>query len=142
MTPDAARELVSISRWLDAHNGTRDPEAITWARIAKVSEEHGEAVAAFIGATGQNPRKGVTHTIDDVVEELLDVAVTALGAIEHLRGNDGDALDLLAGKIARVAERTRTTGPVADVSRTSAPGASACESRPSADAHHRGSKEA
>jgi hypothetical protein len=105
MTSDAARDLVAISAWLDAHDGTRDPEAITWARIAKVSEEHGEAVAAFIGATGQNPRKGLTHTLDDVVEELLDVAVTALGAIEHLRGNRGDALDLLSDKLARIAER-------------------------------------
>ncbi|QAY70901.1 MazG-like family protein [Xylanimonas protaetiae] len=105
MTPDAARDLVAICRWLDAHDDARDPEAVTWARIAKVSEEHGEAVAAFIGVTGQNPRKGVTHTLDDVVEELLDVAVTALGAVEHLRGTRGDSLELLADKLARIAER-------------------------------------
>jgi hypothetical protein len=97
--------LVALSKWIDEGNANRDPEAITWGRVAKVSEEAGEAIAAYIGATGQNPRKGVTHTIDDVTEELLDVAVTALGAIEHLRGHDGASLSLLDGKIARVAAR-------------------------------------
>lgn len=76
-----------------------------WLRVAKITEEAGEATAALIGVTGSNPRKGKTHSADDVVEELLDVAVTALGAVEHLRGNAGDALGLLDEKIMRVAKR-------------------------------------
>ncbi|WP_198541291.1 MazG-like family protein, partial [Parafrankia soli] len=44
----------------------------------KVVEELGEAVAALIGMTGQNPRKGVTHTQADLLGELYDVALTAL----------------------------------------------------------------
>ena len=59
----------------------------------------------MIGLTGQNPRKGVTHTIDDVRKELLDVAVTALGAIEHLDGNQGRSLDALAVHVAALMAR-------------------------------------
>jgi len=103
MTP--AEQLVALSRWIDAPNAHRDPEAQAWARLAKVGEEAGEVVAAFIGATGQNPRKGVTHTLEDVTEELLDVALTALAAVEHLRGHDGAAFELLEAKLERVAHR-------------------------------------
>lgn len=97
--------LAALSRWLDEAQGDRDPEAVMWGRVAKVSEEAGEAIAALIGATGQNPRKGRTHTYDDVVGELLDVAVTALTAVEHLTGNDGQSLDLLHDKVATVSGR-------------------------------------
>lgn len=100
-----SEKLVALSRWIDAPNAHRDPEAQAWSRIAKVAEEHGEAVAAYIGAIGQNPRKGVTHTVDDVVDELLDVALTALAAVEHLREHDGAALTLLETKLDRVAQR-------------------------------------
>ncbi|MEW2621993.1 MazG-like family protein [Streptomyces sp. NPDC048106] len=53
-------------------------------RILKLSEEAGEVAEAVIGATGQNPRKGVTHTWDDVQAELCDVAITALVALRTL----------------------------------------------------------
>ena len=106
----ASDALVALSEWIDAGNVDRDPESITWGRLAKITEEAGEVIAAFIGATGQNPRKGVTHTLDDVVAELLDVAVTSLGAVEHLRGHDGAALDLLRSKIVAVAVRAGVVG--------------------------------
>lgn len=102
------RTLHTLSAWIDAGNAGRDPEAITWGRLAKVSEECGEVIAAYIGATGQNPRKGTTASLADVREELLDVAVTALGAIAHLHGNDPDTADILymlQEKIARVVHR-------------------------------------
>ena len=103
--PKAAQALSDLSQWIDAGNAHRDPEAIAWGRITKIGEEFGEVVAAFIGATGQNPRKGVTHTLADVGEELLDVAVTALGALEHLTEHQGLALEHLEQKIIRVAKR-------------------------------------
>ncbi len=102
---DAAVALVRVSRWIDAGNAHRDPEAVTWGRLAKISEEHGEVIEAFIGATAQNPRKGLTHSMADVEAELLDVAVTALGAIEHLRGHDGQALAMLDEVIVRLEQR-------------------------------------
>lgn len=101
----AAQNLVALSRWIDAGNAGRDPEAITWGRLAKITEEAGEVIAAYIGVTGQNPRKGKTHDEDAVLAELLDVAVTALGAAEHLYGHPGDVLHALANKINAVALR-------------------------------------
>lgn len=103
LNPSAA--LVALSRWIDEGNADRDPEARTWGRLAKITEEAGEVIEAYIGATGQNPRKGVTHGVVDVVDELLDVAVTALGAVEHMTGHCGIALPELHAKILRVARR-------------------------------------
>jgi NTP pyrophosphatase (non-canonical NTP hydrolase) len=97
--------LVAISDWVDNANSELSPGEADWSRIGKVAEEVGEVVAAYYGATGQNPRKGVTGTMSDVVEELLDVAVVALGAIEHFTGHSGSALDMLDDKVVRIAQR-------------------------------------
>ena len=97
--------LIVLSEWIDEGNSHRDPEAVTWGRIAKITEEAGEVIEAFIGYTGQNPRKGITHTKGDVIDELLDVAVTALGAIEHLVGHQGRSLKMLDQKIVKIAMR-------------------------------------
>jgi hypothetical protein len=105
--PDASADLVALSQWIDDHNAGRDPEAITWGRLSKASEEVGELVGAYIGYTGQNPRKGITHSRTTVVDEALDVAVTVLGLIEHLTGHEGTALALLNNKIISVARRAR-----------------------------------
>ncbi|MGW0763787.1 hypothetical protein ACWD1Y_46320 [Streptomyces sp. NPDC002814] len=64
---------------LDAANGTDAHE--TAMRLLKVSEEAGEAAAAYIGMTGQNPRKGITHTPADVANELVDVIIAAAVAL-------------------------------------------------------------
>lgn len=101
----SAAQLVALSRWIDAGNAHRDPEAVTWGRLAKVSEECGEVIQAYIGATGQNPRKGVTNGMEAVVKELLDVALTALCAVEHLDGGQGESMRLLAAHIDFVAKR-------------------------------------
>lgn len=105
MSQLAADALVALSEWIDEGNAHRDHEAVTWGRISKITEEAGEVIGAYIGATGQNPRKGHTHTLNDVLEELLDVAVTALGAYEHVVGHQGTALAALDSKILRVAQR-------------------------------------
>jgi NTP pyrophosphatase (non-canonical NTP hydrolase) len=99
------RKLAMLSRWIDEGNAHRDPEAATWARLAKLAEETGEVVSAYIGATGQNPRKGVTHEEGDVLRELMDVAVTALAAAEHLTGNQGWSMRQLHAHVARVFSR-------------------------------------
>lgn len=102
---DAAEHLAALSRNIDQHNAHRDPEAILWGRVAKVGEEAGEVIGALVGVTGQNPRKGRSHTEVDLVGELLDTAVAALGAVEHRTGNQGFALQLLYEKIATVQAR-------------------------------------
>tara|TARA_R110002051_G_scaffold314950_5_gene392672 strand:- start:5173 stop:5511 length:339 start_codon:yes stop_codon:yes gene_type:complete len=105
MSAEAQDALVALSQWIDSNNAHRDPEAVAWGRLAKISEENGEVIEAFIGATGQNPRKGLTHTMHDVLAELLDVAVTALGAYEHLDGHRGRSLATLDAKIIAVQQR-------------------------------------
>lgn len=101
-----ASYLAALSAGFDAHNADKDPQAVTWGRISKVGEEFGEVIAAYISHTRQNPRKAARQApITDVVDELLDVAVTALGAVEHLTGNEKKSMRLLRGKIRRVAAR-------------------------------------
>ncbi|MEU8389990.1 MazG-like family protein [Micromonospora sp. NPDC048842] len=97
-------EAARASRgWLDKANGTGQTELT--CRILKLTEEAGEASAAWIGLLGQNPRKGVTHTREDVAAELADVAFTALVAIESLGLDAQTALDACAAKV-----RSRLTG--------------------------------
>jgi NTP pyrophosphatase (non-canonical NTP hydrolase) len=107
ITDETAAKLAALSEWVDTApaNAGRDREAALWGRVAKVSEECGEVIAALVGATGQNPRKGVTHCMVDVEDELLDVALTALCAVEHLSRNKGVSMDAFAHKVAEVFER-------------------------------------
>ncbi|WP_422739934.1 MazG-like family protein [Micromonospora sp. WMMD729] len=83
--------------WLDAANGTGETELT--CRILKLTEEAGEASAAWIGLLGQNPRKGVTHTREDVAAELADVVFTALVAIESLGLDARTVLESCANKV-------------------------------------------
>lgn len=53
-------------------------------QLDKLYEEVGEVAKAWIGARGKNPRKGFTHTEQDIVDELADVAITALVAIQMM----------------------------------------------------------
>ena len=75
--------------WLDAANG-RGPHE-TAVRVMKIAEETGEAVAAYIGLTGANPRKGVTATPDDLAGELCDVVLAALIALATVTGGTPQA---------------------------------------------------
>lgn len=106
MSARSQRELVDLSRYIDDSYPDRlGAEEVDWRRIAKITEETGEVTAAYLGAIGENPRKGTTHTITDVEHELLDVATAALGALEHLRGHLGDSMRLLDDHISGVAAR-------------------------------------
>lgn len=78
--------VVEFDHWLDAKVSQPYHDqhlAQDWARISKVAEELGEAIQAFIGYTGQNPRKGFTHDLEKVLNELADTALTAIYAIQH-----------------------------------------------------------
>lgn len=96
---DAVDDLCA---WLDENRPVEGREGLL-LRIVKLSEEVGEVAEAVIGATGQNPRKGTTHTWDDVRSELCDVAVTALVA---LRTFSPDAREVFARHLARVTQRS------------------------------------
>lgn len=108
---EAGARVAALSHWMDEYLADRHPEALTWHRVVKVCEEAGEVVEAMIGYTGGNPRKGYDKIADDVIEELLDVAVAALGAVEHLTDNTGtQAFPLLFAKIDKVYNRARGHG--------------------------------
>lgn len=77
---DMFLDIRRITYWLTGDNaGTNEEISL---RILKIGEELGEAIQAWIGVTGQNPRKGVTHKREDVVTELMDVAITAFVAVQ------------------------------------------------------------
>lgn len=90
--------VAAAANWLDEHNGA-DRAELT-CRLLKVTEEAGEVAAAWIGATGQNPRKGVTHTYADVASELADVAFTAMVAMTSLGFDPAAVMDHCAAKVA------------------------------------------
>ncbi|MEV0740558.1 MazG-like family protein [Streptomyces sp. NPDC050549] len=95
--------------WVDTNRPLDGREGLL-LRILKLSEEVGEVSQAVIGATGQNPRKGVTHTWDDVQAELCDVVITALVALRTLTP---DTQEVFTRHLARVVERS--LGPSAVV---------------------------
>ncbi|MGA5818364.1 MazG-like family protein [Kitasatospora sp. NPDC094028] len=88
--------------WLDEES-TQSPQEERLLRLLKLSEEVGEVGAAVIGATGQNPRKGVTHTWEDVQHELCDVVFAALVALRTLTP---DASRVFAERLAYVEQRS------------------------------------
>ncbi|MEV5614118.1 MazG-like family protein [Streptomyces sp. NPDC052225] len=105
MTNDENDDLwAAIDRlraWLDENN-RRPPQEALLLRVLKLSEEVGEVAEAVIGAVGQNPRKGHSHTWQDVESELCDVVVTALVALSTL---SPDARGTLRAHLAGLTER-------------------------------------
>lgn len=103
-------EVARLSAWIDAANVHRDPEALTWGRMAKLAEETGEVISEMILHTGQNPRKPQQDQHDTLIKENLDVAITALGNVEHLNGNDGSSLILLLVHLSSTIARAERNG--------------------------------
>lgn len=109
MAEATGQRLAAVSQWIDDHvrSQGRAADTLAWIRVAKIAEEAGEAVAALIALQGVNPRKGLAgpDVREVLVRELLDVATTALGAVEHLTGNEGRSMVLLDEHVAYVALR-------------------------------------
>ncbi|MFE0809872.1 MazG-like family protein [Streptomyces sp. NPDC058794] len=96
----------ALWKWLEADQPVSGREGLL-LRMLKLSEEVGEVSEAVIGATGQNPRKGVTHTWGDVEAELCDVVITALVALRTLTPGARAVFDR---HLARVAARSLPPG--------------------------------
>lgn len=84
-------ELLEAVEIVDAHIDSatgpeyrEQPLAADWARVTKVCEEAGEVWKALSKLTGENPRKGVCGTRDELLAELGDTASAAICAIQHL----------------------------------------------------------
>ncbi|MFF9309966.1 MazG-like family protein [Streptomyces sp. NPDC014748] len=98
LSTDQWAAIQGLVAWLDQENG-RSQQEIT-LRLLKLTEEAGEVAQAWIGVTGQNPRKGVTHTMPQVQDELCDVIVTAAVALASIVGNPDYVLNQKLAKIA------------------------------------------
>lgn len=83
----------------DAERGLR-PEESHLLQVLKIGEEFGEAAQAVIGAKGANPRKGHSHSWQDVHDEVCDVVITGMVALARMRP---DAAAYFAGQLARKA---------------------------------------
>ncbi|MFD6348030.1 MazG-like family protein [Streptomyces roseolus] len=98
--------VTRLHDWLTAHQSLPPGQEIL-LRVLKLSEEVGEAAQAVIGATGQNPRKGTSHSWEDVEAELCDVVITAMVALRTLTP---DASEVFARHLRRVAARSLPDG--------------------------------
>ncbi|MGW2695868.1 MazG-like family protein [Streptomyces sp. NPDC001296] len=91
-----------LHAWLEANRAHGGADGLL-LRVLKLSEEVGEVAQAVIGATGQNPRKGTTHSWEDVQAELCDVVITALVA---LRTMTPEAREVFTTHLERVTARS------------------------------------
>jgi NTP pyrophosphatase (non-canonical NTP hydrolase) len=96
-----------LHAWLDTESDL-PPQQETLLRMLKLSEEVGEVAQAIIGATGQNPRKGHTHSWQDVESELCDVIITAMVALRTLTPA---ASEVFGAHLTGVAERSLGRSP-------------------------------
>ena len=78
--------------WLDENAVEDTHENVKMWRVLKIGEEFGEVAEAMHGAAGANPRKGASHTHDDVVKELCDVIVTSMVALGTWAPEDAEKL--------------------------------------------------
>lgn len=108
MTAEELTAVAMIDDWLDSHVAPgykEQPLAQDWARVAKASEEAGEAVDALIKMTGQNPRKGMCGTSAELLGELADVTWTGIFAIQHFTKDTAVTDEVLRVRLARILDR-------------------------------------
>lgn len=107
----AFRDLGSIAE-VDAHLDENCGDAYLdqhlaqdWARVAKACEEAGETVKAYIAYTGQNPRKGKSGTLGEVLEELADTAFSAIFGIQHFTKDVDITAEILEEQLQKAVAR-------------------------------------
>ncbi|NSC20155.1 hypothetical protein FM076_02585 [Streptomyces albus subsp. chlorinus] len=105
MHSDIWATVARLARRFDAHDEERGLDAAErWTlQVLKIAEETGEASQAVIGVRGTNPRKGDSHSWQDVHAEVADVVITGMVALARMRPDDAARYleDHLAAKSAR-----------------------------------------
>lgn len=104
MTEQTWETVHRLVQWLD-ENDNATPDTALLQRLLKIQEEAGEVAQAAIGATKGNPRKGHSHTWEDVQAELCDVILTAMVALRTLTPA---AEKVFQERLGIVAERSLT----------------------------------
>lgn len=82
---EVTAELAAFLDEAAAHLPARQRQVL---QVLKIGEEFGEAAQALIGVTGVNPRKGTSHTWDDLTAEICDVIVTSMVTLHRLEVPD------------------------------------------------------
>lgn len=97
-TPDPWDVISALAARFNAADAARGmpPEESQVLQILKIGEEFGEAAQAVIGAKGTNPRKGHSHSWEDVHDEVCDVIITGMVALARMRP---DAESYFAGQL-------------------------------------------
>ncbi|MGG7574108.1 MazG-like family protein [Streptomyces sirii] len=80
---DPWQTIARLAGRLEDHS-TLPREQRLLLQLLKIQEEAGEVAEAVIGAMGQNPRKGHSHTWRDVEAEVCDVIVTGMVALTRM----------------------------------------------------------
>ncbi|WP_405993077.1 MazG-like family protein [Streptomyces sp. NBC_00986] len=101
-TWDTVGQLV---QWLDAESPV-PPQMARLLRVMKITEEAGEVAEAVHGAIGSNPRKGNSHTWEDVQKELCDVILTSMVALSTLTP---EAQKIFEDRLDHIARRSLTS---------------------------------
>ncbi|MGC9544850.1 MazG-like family protein [Streptomyces sp. UG1] len=110
---DTWKTIARLVRRLEDHS-TLPREQRILLQLLKIQEEAGEVAEAVIGAMGQNPRKGHSHTWDDVEAEVCDVIVTGMVALARM---NPDARAVFARHMDRIASRDLAAPSRADDAR-------------------------
>jgi len=104
--------LTELDAWLDANTGSLYKDnrlAQDWGRVAKIAEECGEVIDAYIRYTGQNPRKHQGGSTREVIDELCDVAITALCAIQHFTKSESGTWSYFDLRMGFLIDRAHNT---------------------------------
>ncbi|GHG87667.1 hypothetical protein GCM10018780_05390 [Streptomyces lanatus] len=102
--PDVWQTIDRLAARFEDHS-TLPREQRILLQLLKIQEEAGEVAEAVIGATGQNPRKGYSHTWEDVESEICDVIVTGMVALRRM---NPEAPDVFARHMSRIADQDLT----------------------------------
>ncbi|RAG82076.1 hypothetical protein DN069_29735 [Streptacidiphilus pinicola] len=101
MNDSAWATVAELNQWL-TQDSQLPEETQKILQILKITEEAGEVAEAVIGATGQNPRKGFSHSWEDVEQELCDVIITSMVALTRITPQAGQ---VFSDQLRRVRER-------------------------------------
>lgn len=93
MNGDMWKQIEQLRGWLDENAGEQTDRERRLLRVLKIGEEFGEVSEAVHGALAANPRKGRSHSWEDVSKELVDVAVTTLIALATIDPDAKETLD-------------------------------------------------
>ncbi|WP_406086690.1 MazG-like family protein [Streptomyces virginiae] len=91
MKVETREHVTRLRKWLDTNAAPTLAEDAWLLRMLKISEELGEVAEALHGTLGVNPREGASHDWGGLAQELADVIVTAVVALDTVSG-DGAAV--------------------------------------------------